>query len=176
MLMQDIVFVKRVNIVSRNRFDKDFIIGFILYERRHTNEYRFTPKKAVEKNSHFLGPYPKQEDFPKDELDNLILHTVHSSYPNSNVHNVIMSTSSDVEMIENWKNRPFEQLEINIAPDFSGQNMEMLSGRGFYKYRRMVNIYVEGSSEMIKEIVLFGQCDLSSHEQIYDLLDNIVFL
>ncbi len=168
--------VKRISIVSQNRFDNDIVIGYLLYERNFSPDYRFDSKQNEEKESFIIGPYPRQEDFPKDELDDLVLKIVCSKYPKSLLHNVLLFSTSDVAMIENWTNKPCEQLEINIAPDFSGYNLEMLSGRMFTQYRRKVNVYVDGSSEMIKNIILFGHCDLNRHDQIYDLLDNLVFL
>lgn len=173
---EEMKFIKKINIISQNRLNNDIVIGFLIYERKISLDYTFKPKDKSDDNMKYLITYPKQSDYPTDEIDELILETIRISYPNSIVHTEILFSTGDIEWLENLKNRPFEVSNLIIRPDFFGQDLERLVGKEFEVFRKDLRIYVEGSSELIKNIVFYGQCNFEKSKEIYNKLDKIIFI
>ena len=66
-------------------------------------------------------------------------------------------------------------LLLSITTVF-GQDLERLVGKEFEVFRKDLRIYVEGSSELIKNIVFYGQCNFEKSKEIYNKLDKIIFI
>ncbi len=174
--IEQMKIIKRINFVTENKFNQDIIIGFIIYERNLSPTYKFDSKKTDENRFSYLVSYPKQESYPNDEIDNLILNTVKGIYPKSLVHNELLFSSIDVENLERLVKRPNEKTIFIISPDFSEMDVTDLIGKQFNCFRKSVNIYVDSSSDLIKNISLSGKCEFNRHNEIYKLLDTITFL
>ncbi|WP_338378052.1 hypothetical protein [uncultured Flavobacterium sp.] len=173
---EEMKFIKKINIISKNRLENDIVIGFLLYERSISLDYTFKPKEDSIDKITYLITYPKQTDYPTDEIDELILETIKLSYPNSIVHSKMLFSSGDIEWLENLKDRPFEISNLIIRPDFFGQDIEKLVGKEFEIFRKDLKIYVDSSSELIKNNVFYGQCYYEKHLAIYQKLNTINFL
>ncbi|MEJ4087066.1 hypothetical protein [Galbibacter orientalis] len=173
--VHEMKIIKQVNLVIQNRNGIDVTVGFILYDRKFSETYKFKDKTKDEKDFFHFITYPKQEDYPSDDLDSLILEAINSDFPKAQVKSNLLFSSSDVEYYENLINRPSEKAELNFIPDFSGIDISRLPNKSFKGFRKEINIYVDGSTEIIKNRVFKGYCDFENHEQIYDRLDEIYF-
>ncbi|WP_158974286.1 hypothetical protein [Cellulophaga sp. L1A9] len=174
--VNEMKIIKQVNLVIQNRNKIDITAGIILYEREFSETYTFEEKKKDEKDFFHFSTYPKQEDYPNDHLDSLILETIKTDFPKAQFKSNLLFSSSDVEHYDNLTKRPFEKAELNCIPDFSGIDLSRLPTTTFKGFRKEINIYVDGSSEVIKNRIFKGYCDFRNHEQIYDRLDAIKFL
>jgi hypothetical protein len=169
-------FLKRVNIVSPNFSGRDTTLGFLLYERIPNEGYNFIAKKNGMDDFQYLLSYPKQENYPKDIIDETIFQSIKIDYPNSSVHNDFLFSSADIENLNRLTKFPFEKGEIVIKPDFSEVPFEKLIGKEFDVFRKEINIYTSGPKELITNLGFYGQCDFSKHQEIYKLLNVIQFL
>jgi len=174
--LDEVKIIKRVNIVTHNRLGNEITIGFILYERNFSDNYKFKETKEEDKDFTYFIYYPRQEDFPFDEIDNLILETIQSNYPKSFTENKLIFTTSDIEQLKNLVKRPFEKSKLIIRPDFTGQEYEKLISIEFKTFYKDIRIFFEGSSQLIKGLYFYGNCDFEKREEIYQKLDEIKFI
>jgi len=173
---KEIKIIKKINLVAKIRFETDVIIGFLLYERELSDNYKFQEKKKEESDFIYLSTYPKQEDFPEDLIDNILFETIKINYPNSNLHNELLFTTSDVENLTNLIRQPYKVSTFIIRPDFSGQRLEGLVGMEFEAFTKSVNLYTSFPAEIIKDLVFYGTCNFEKHKEIYNILEGIKFL
>lgn len=174
--VNEMKIIKQVNLVIQNRNEIDITAGIILYEREFSDTYRLKEKKNNEKDFFHFSTYPKQKDYPNDDLDVLILEAIKTDFPKVQFKSDLLFSSADVEHYNNLTKRPSETADLTFIPDFSGIDISQLPRTTFYGFRKKINIYVNGSSEVIKNRIFKGHCDFQRHEQIYDRLDTIKFL
>jgi hypothetical protein len=173
---EEMKIIKKINLVTKIRFETDVIIGFFLYERELNDSYKFLEKKKEERDTIYLSTYPKQEDFPEDLIDNILFETIKINYPTSNLHNELLFTTSDVENLTNLIKQPYQITSLIIRPDFSGQRLEGLVGMEFEAFTKRVNLYTSFPAEITKDLVFFGTCNFEKHKEIYNSLEDIKFI
>jgi hypothetical protein len=173
---KEVKLIKQINLVSQNRHGVEIIIGFLFYERNFSSNYKMAGRKENVSELEYLLTYPKQNDFPEDEIDILLLYTIKSEFPKSTVFNKTLFTTSDVLILKNYTNRPSEKADIIISPDFSGQQLENLVGKSFKQFGESVNLYANGPIDYLKNIMFNGECDFARHAEIIDQLYRIEFL
>lgn len=174
--IENIRIVKQLFIVKESRHnDNDISIGYILYERKLNDQYKFveTPKEERDFNYHL--EYPRQDSFPNDNIDDLILQSVKNSYPKSLVKNHSIISSLDEEKIEIFQDRPTEKSHIKITPDLSGLDLNKMVGREFEWIQMKVTIYVDSSREDLKNVAFFGHYDIND-KNILDQINDIKFI
>ncbi len=173
--VNEMKIVKQINLQIQNRNGIDITAGIILYYREISDTYKFNKKKKEDRDFfHFIN-YPGQEDYPNDDLDNLILQAIKFDFPKAKINSDLLFSTSDVERYENLTKRPYEKAELTFIPDFSGIDLNQLPKKSFTGFRKQINIYVDGSGELIKNRFFKGYCDFMNHEAIYDRLDQIEF-
>jgi hypothetical protein len=167
--------IKQIDLIIQNRNEIDVAAGIILYEREFSESYGFKEKQKEEKDFFHFVNYPKQEDYPHDDLDSMILEAIKLDFPKVIVKSDLLFSSRDVEHYEHLTNRPHEVAELNFIPDFTGIKLEELPQKSFNGFRKEIKIYVNGSTEVIKNRGFRGYCDFETHEEIYERLDKISF-
>ena len=167
--------LKEINIVSKTNYDQEIVIGQILYQRDISEEYYL---KDDDEKDRFLKLllYPKQELFPHDTLDEIILKTVQDKFPKSFVKNSEIAFSSDLEKVKILQSRPFAIAHIEIRPNFAQVDLASLVGKTFNFFKKDIKIYQEFTSESIKGHYFRGMCDYINHLQTFELLTSINFL
>ncbi len=149
--------------------------SIILYEREFSKNYKFKETKEEEKDFSYFISYPRQEDFPTDYIDNLILQAIQNNFPKSFIENQLIFTTSDIKQFKNLINRPFENSTITIRPDFAGQEYEKLIGVEFKAFYKDIRIFVDGSSQLIKGLNFYGNCNFEKRNEIIQRLEEIKF-
>lgn len=174
LLAEEMKIIKRINIVSKDNFDKDIIIGFLLYKRNQTFNYKF---KTFDEDKNYLSLLsPVSEDrYPSDEIDDLILTTVKNKYPMSFVINRLLFTTLDVDNLNRLIERPYEKCDIKISPDISKKSVLELMGRDIICFHKNIKIYMDLSSKFLKNIYLSGTCDFNRQAEIVKLLNEVLF-
>lgn len=167
--------IKQINLVSPNCNGIDVTVGIILYEREFSETYKFKEKSEEENNTLNLTRKTKQEDYPNDDLDLRILEAVKLDFPKAQLNSDLLFSTSHVEHYNNLAKRPSEKAELTFIPDFSGINLESLSRKSFEAFRKQINIYAHGNTELIKNRMFRGYCDLENHEIFYERLNKINF-
>lgn len=172
---EEIRIVKRINIVPPNGPKAGLTVGLILYERQFNQGYKIAESEEQE-SSNPLAIYPKQESYPVDSIDALILEAVRVDYPSSFVYNELIFTAADEVRLRNITSRPSEKADLVICPDLSIQNWGRLGIKKLDCFRKEVNVYAHFSLKHINNIAFRGRCSFANHQSIYQSLDEINFL
>jgi len=167
--------IKQINVVPPNGPKAATTIGLVLYERRLHLGYKIA-EKTQEGHSSLLIPYPNQQDYPADSLDELILESVRVDYPSSYVYNELLFTTADVERLGNLTSRPADKADLVVCPSLTAEDWNRLAAKEVLCFRKEVNIYAHFSPKHIKNIAFRGRCNFVNHEAIFRNLDTVKFL
>lgn len=168
-------FVKTINIVGKNQLGNDFIFGFIIYERNLHPDYKFKSKDNDEKDWFKSFNYPNQSDYPNDEIDNLLLSAIQERNENSYTESKLLYNSSHIEGLINKTNRPSEKAILLIEPNLAGKDLYKLPNNSITMFKKKINVFVKGSSELIKNLRFEAYCNYDRQDEIYDKLNEIEF-
>lgn len=166
--------LKQIMIVSQLSNNRDISIGYILYERYLSNEYKFTEKPKEEKDIDYYMDFPKQKTFPKDAIDDIILQAIKNTYPLSFVINHSILTNIDEERIPFFKNRHIEPGIITFSPNFSYMDFVSLAGKQFPTLNKNISIYNNYIRESIENLFFIGYYELNDSE-LFEKLKKINF-
>lgn len=174
--IEEMRIVKRIDLLTQTKHNIEIRMGFILYEREFSPDYKFIENKKEEKDFLYLSTYPKQEDYPSDEIDELILSSIKSAFSNAQIHSELLFSTFDTDNLNRLVKRPNEKANFIVRPEFYGQDLAFLVGKSFKSFFKEINVYVDGSSELIKHLTFNGYCKYEKHEEVYSRLDKIKFL
>jgi len=161
--IEEMRIVKQIIVMTHSN-DRDISLGYILYERKFTEEYKLKETPEEERDFSYYLEYPKQDTFPNDNIDDLILQAFRNQYPKSILRNHSVLCNIDVRNIETLKNRPVEQFFLEITPDFSGTDIYSLAGKSFDIYQKEINLYADFKIGTINRV--FGYYDLNDRNII----------
>jgi hypothetical protein len=174
--IEEIRIVKQLFIVKESRHnDNDISIGYILYERKLTDKYKFAETPKEEQDFNYFLEYPRQDTFPNDNIDDLILQSVKNSYPKSLVKNHTIFSSLDEEKIEIFQDRPTEKSHFKITPNLSVLDLNKLVGREFEWIQKKITIYIDSSREDLKNVAFFGHYEIND-KNILDQISDVKFI
>jgi hypothetical protein len=167
--------MKEIHIVSQNSYYQEIVIGVIAYLRKIQRDYNL--KNDPEPNQFLrLLNYPKQELFPNDELDDIILNSVKEKYPKSFIRNTQISFDSDIEKIKIITKVPKQISTIEVRPNFGQIDLSKIAGQSFNIFYKNINVYKHFVAGGIIGLYFTGTCDFANQEETYNQLDEIEFL
>lgn len=168
--------IKQIKIISEFANNREYSIGYILYERRLTNDYSF--KEVSKENNDFLYNLecPRQDSYPNDSVDEIILQSIRNSFPKSTARNYSLISTVDTENIKILQNRHIEQSEITFSPDFSQIDIYKHVGKSFSGLRKSVKIYSNFTKENIQNLYFQGYYNLEDTEILDQINDHIKFI
>jgi len=167
--------MKEINIVSQNSYGQEIVIGVIAYLRNIHRDYYLQQDTEPDKFLRLLE-YPKQELFPKDFLDDIILNAIKENYPKSYVRNSEISFDSDLEKIKIITKVPSQVGKLEVRPNFTNVNLSKLVGEKFNFLIKDLNIYQHFTVDSIKGKYFTGICDYEKQEEVYEGINEIEFL
>ena len=159
--------VKIITIVAPTPYGKQEI-GYFMYERPLTANYKFTESEAP---SSFVEDYPRQRDYPHDELDKMILRIIQTEYPESKLQNKFVSFNLDLEHIKQLQDRPSKELKIWLTPNPT----EIESGRTYYKYEKIFNFYTNFSESLVRQLFV-SSYSLAQEKRMNEQLNTMTAL
>jgi len=172
---QDWKIMKEISIVSNNSYEQEIVIGVICYLRKVQRDYYLQEDQEENKFLRLLN-YPKQELFPQDTIDEIILNAVKDQYPKSFVRNTQISFNSDLEKIKIITQVPKQSAKLEVRPNFSQVDLSTLVGKELDFFIKDINIYQHFTSDSIKGKYFTGICDFQSQKDVYKKLDEVEFL
>jgi hypothetical protein len=115
-------FLKQVVIVS-NRNNNEITIGTIFYTRPFNENYTLNSHNEDENNNSnsidkFIGGYPKQKDYPSDELDEVIIEAIRKQYPKAFVKNSLLIFKHELENLKFLKDKNEVECTMLFTPAF----------------------------------------------------------
>lgn len=149
-------------------------LGSIIYTRPLTDNYNFKKKKEDdEKEKNLFGnsfqEYPKQENYPYDKLDEIILSSVRKDYPNSFCRNHSILLDVDKNIISKIKNRSVLKSYIFFRPNLDEHFVEDLCLQ-----RIDINIYCNDQSKNLGKPTFYVRYD-ATEPFIMDNLSMVEF-
>jgi len=162
--------LKQVILINDSKYERDVSIGYILYEREFSPSYRFKETTKEERDFNYLVDYPRQDSYPNDKVDDLILQSIRNTFPKSRVRNHSIICNLDQEKLRVLQNRTIERNSMHITPDLSGLDIYNLAGKKFRTVPKEFNIYSESRIDDIKNLTFFGYYNISDSKILDDLV------
>lgn len=165
--------IKQINII-KGQYSNN-ILGSIFYERDLSNTYKFKEISEESRDFDYYVDYPKQDNFPNDILDGIILQTIKNHYPYSRLNSFSKITSIDKLRFENLCNSRSNDgsVLLNISPNLSHENIDELKKDMLNSFKKRIIIHFPVKVNMSYEF--YGYYNLEDKE-IIDKLDKITFL
>lgn len=160
--------MKEITLVSDNSHNQE--IGVICYLRKVDEKYHLDEDPETD-----MFDYPKQELFPEDDLDKIILSSIKKLFPKSSVQNRLLLFDTDRDMVDTIRQTSRQTAIFDVMP-FWTQNDLAKYANGFEIFRKEINIYQRYTKESIKNNRFIGYCDFVSCQDTYKRLDEIEFL
>lgn len=173
--MEEIRVIKQIMIISEFANNREYSIGYILYERKLSDTYKFKETPKEQRDFSYYLEYPRQDSYPNDNLDDIILQSVRNTFPKSTLRNYSLICNVDRDRIQMFQNRQFEQSEIAFTPDFSQIDIYELIGQSYSGLRKPIKIYNDFTKESIQNLYFQGYYNLGD-KQILNKIDKIVFI
>jgi hypothetical protein len=167
--------LKQIQIVG-NRNGSDVELGRIFYKRRFSSDYNLQKQADADKekknalDKHIFG-WPKQENYPVDYIDLMIISAVRDQFPNSNTRSDTMFHTFDLEKLQVYKRRLVYPSLICFSPDLSDlQDIYDLPEKAKEGFKAVANIYSYYNTEDLKNQVFFGTYDINGQPVRQSLL------
>lgn len=175
--IEEMRIVKRIDLLIQNKNNIEIRTGFIVYLREFSPDYKLLAKKKEEKGFLNLSTNLKQEDYPSDEIDELILSSIKNTFSNARIHSEDLFSSFDTDNLKRLIERPSEKANFIVRPELYGQVLELPVSKSFNPFfKNIINVYVDGPSELIKQLTFNGFCKFENHQEVYSSLNKIKFL
>ncbi|MBE7693732.1 hypothetical protein G1K75_12760 [Tenacibaculum finnmarkense] len=148
--------LKHIVIIADRQFGES-IIGNIFYKRNLSEKYNLLKQKEEDdKNGEdrilrLLKDYPKQENYPKDRIDEIIFESIKDIYPKSILRSELIIFNTDLERLETHKNKNKINSKIYFTPkiqDYS--NIYQFVGKSFDSPEIELNIFSDYNNEIRK--------------------------
>lgn len=126
------------------------VIGYIIYTRLLTNEYKLKSEEneeiEVDQIKRILSlmedEYPKKDSYPNDSLDVSIINAVKEIFPESSVENNLIVHESDLEKISQFKQSKIvipSNMNIcwdeNVSEDCNSYNLIIYSTTNYFDFQ-----------------------------------------
>ncbi|MBI1770009.1 MAG: hypothetical protein HY015_03565 [Bacteroidetes bacterium] len=168
--IEDMRVLKQIILVNDSKYGRDVSIGYILYEREFSSNYKFKETPKEEKDFKYHLEYPRQDSYPNDKVDDLILQSIKNTFPKSRLRNHSIVCNIDQQKLMALQNRTVEKSDVQITPDFSGIDIYSLAGKQFKTVRKVFSIYSESQIDDITNLAFFGYYDISDNK----ILDGVL--
>lgn len=173
--IEELRIIKQITLISQFANNQDYSIGYILYERKLTKEYKFVETPEEEKDFKYYMEYPRQDSYPNDNIDELILQSIRNSFPKSTLRNHSIICNVDIDKKERMQNREFRINNIQFTPNFSQIDMNDLKGKSFEGLNISIKVYNDYKLEGIENLFFQGYYNLNDLN-VLDELDTIQFI
>lgn len=145
-LSTDNLFVRKRIIFSKNVSNNRVQQAEILYLRKLSSTYRMQQKEVVTEKETFssLLKDTPAEQYPQDELDNMIFESVKAQFKNAKVKSKLLLLSCDLDDLQYYKDVHCHHTTLLVSPDFSELStvaLSMLDGLQLFSVN--LDVFVE---------------------------------
>lgn len=143
--VDDLNVLKRISF-SKKLGDNRVQQAEVLYLRKLSSTYRMNQKEVVDEKERFerLLKGTPEEEYPQDELDQLILTSVKKQFKNAKVRSKLMLLSTDLDDLQYYKDIHCVNTTLLVTPDLSNiptVALSMLDGLELFNVR--LDVFVE---------------------------------
>lgn len=171
--------IKQIIIVSdRNNIETE--LGSILYTRPITKDYNFINQNAEDKQesnqiNRLIQGYPKQKNYPIDDIDIIIFDAIRGTFPKSIVKNDSLLFNVDFDKLAVFKRKNVIKSVIYFFPEFSNiHNIYDYCGMEFKASKLVVNIYSYNKPKFLEDQIFYANYDAQS-QTILENLNSVHF-
>ena len=165
-------FLKQILINSEN-LNELFALGYIMYERKMTPNYRMKLKSEGAINLE----YPEESDFPTDELDDLILNVIKQTYSKTVVKTSWIISTLDEEHIQFLKEKPNDKALLQIHPIIrANMDFPKIGLQNIQRYKKEIPIYTYNRQSSISNIAFTATFEISKLNGVFQSLDKLHFI
>lgn len=174
-------FIKRINIVAPRGPERNLEVGYIIYERRFRADYKLRERQNGESEFNHLLTFDKQENFPQDYLDNIILDGIRQDYPDSYVSNYMITADCDLKTIDVLQQLPRKDFMIifNLSAPIAKLMEDNNRGISHYYIWQKMPFYRTSCTSFSEHIVsATAYFDLEHEQEVCERFDRkeILFL
>lgn len=141
----DLKLLKRITF-SRKLHDGRKQNAEILYLRKLSPTYRMNKKVVVDEKERFerLLKGTPEDEYPKDELDRIILEAVKGQFKNAKVYSRLMLFSTDLDDLQMYKNVHCVKTNLLVSPDLTkSSSAELAMLNGLEMFTVSLDVFVE---------------------------------
>lgn len=113
-------------------------VSYFMYKRPFTANYKMTPNPEP---VGLFEEYPRQKDYPQDEIDSLILMAIRDRYPESRLHNKLIVFNVDRDNVNRLMDPPSEEGKITLTPFVTPEALKNNPNAEYYRYEIPINLY-----------------------------------
>ncbi len=163
--------VRQIIIIAPAAWGKETEVGYIMYSRPITESYKMKPVAQGDRFAYMLNSH-KEEYYPKDYVDEIILKMITDAYPKSIVKYSIICTSSDEEAINRLQVPMNKKVTITLTPQLMPEDYK--APRSFYYLRQDITLYAAWLPTLIEPIHSFiGSFSLDKEDKVFNAIDNV---
>jgi hypothetical protein len=171
--------LKQIIIVTDGHYN-EIVLGSIFYKRRASPDYNLMKQAEADKIetdrfAKYFGDYPRQENYPADEIDTMILAAVKRQYPKSILRSDLILFNVDLEKLALLKNKRIVGSQMYFAPEFSlGSDLLKYVNKSFSAPTINFNIFTDQNLTLVEGLVFFGNYPVDN-EPLIEMLSSVEF-
>ena len=149
---QGMKMVKKIKI--REMQNGNYMNGTFVYLRDHTQKYKMNTPEIIDEREHIerlnskLNSDMSQEEFPEDNLDQIIFEMIHNRFPSATKSSNMMWYSSNLRDLQTYSNYNNQRFFFNIIPEIDSSNASILTG--FNSITFSVDLFLTSSPSNLK--------------------------
>jgi hypothetical protein len=168
-------------IIVAPRHGTEIELGRILYKRKLQPDYIISKEKVEDASNpdafvKFIHEYPKQENYPTDATDEILLAAVRDIYPASTTRSDTIATTLHNDKLEIWKKRLSYQASFIVYPRISDlSNAHQIPANTLQAQKYPCHIYSYYQPEHIPNMIFYGCYGLSHQTEVLSKLAEVEF-
>ena len=153
----------------------------IIYKRKFSDDYKFSQPKPEENTAknriiRLMNEYPKQENYPNDRIDEIILKSIMDVYPNTSLRNELIVFNVDLEKIDRIKNGDSNKGTIIFSPTLADYtNLTKYAGRSFSSPEIEFTVFNKGLIKNVTTVNFMARYLFPDEENLLDRIKEIEF-
>jgi len=170
--------LKQIIIIS-DRNNQETELGSIFYTRPFSDHYNLIKQQEEDKLetdlfAKFFQEYPKQQNYPYDQADIILLDAIKNRYPKSIVRNDTLLFNTDLEKLVVMKNRNIVPATMYFSPEFSNTDIFLHAGKQFPAPRIGFNIYTYHNIDELQSPIFYAKYP-AEDQKVLNLFSTIHF-
>lgn len=113
-------------------------VAYFMYKRPFDVGYKI---KDNAEPVNLFEEYPRQKDYPHDEIDILIFRAVQEKYPLSRLQNKLVIFNADRDTVNVLMDPPAEEGKITLLPFVTPEMIKRNPAAVYYRYEIPINLY-----------------------------------
>lgn len=169
--MEECKIVRQIIIIAPTEWGQETEVGYIMYSRPITENYKMNLSGQGDPISYLLNSH-KEEYYPKDYVDEVLLKMIKDTYPKSIVKYSIVLTNTDEVRIKSLQVPMNKKVTMTLSPLLMPEHYNV--PRNFYYLRQDITLYAAWLPALIEPINGFiSSFSLDKENEVFNTIDNV---